>query len=637
MPPPPPLHISQIHDNVAAAAAAAFPKFRKIPSNLTINATSTARLDCAATGEPTPQISWEKDGGDDFPAARERRMHVMTADDAFFIVNAKSADQGVYTCMAVNAAGSITANTTLTVHEPPTFARPMENREVAAGKSSVIECRALGSPKPSLVWRRRQDVGSDIGADGQVAGTPIVVTERHFFAGGGQLLVIVDAEPADAGTYSCTIANALGSKTGTMQLKVLSPAAAAAAAAGSKGLKAEEITGLVIITIVCCAVATSVIWVVIIYQTRNRRGCCIGFGTGTGTGGGGNSSSNGSANNSARPTASGPSGLKGAGGVGGTGIVMPIGIGASVPDSLNATTLTTLTNADEQHHLHRHHQHNHHHHHHHHGAALLLNGSGGSGSLSRSAAAGRYESESLLSSFGGSRRHSPQIVPMTQQQQLHHLCSDDATGMAASTSVLAKLATQPYYDDVSSFKDSGRGDSTRRSIANSPQHTGSDPDVCCIELSSDALDQNHRNQRKSPPSVVSYRPSPTSVSTTATTTPSTEEADAVNNIATVTHAATAAATAKRPLSTSSSHASLGRVHIQANRLSDLLLQQQRPGALRCSPPQPPTIPSTMTTHNTSSSSTRANSSSLSDSIPQVPSAMMLLASAPLATAEQTTQ
>lgn len=94
----------------------AMPRFKKIPKDLTLNSSNTARLDCAAIGDPNPQIAWQKDGGNDFPAARERRMHVMPADDAFFIINAKMADQGVYTCTAENPAGVIKANVTLTVY-----------------------------------------------------------------------------------------------------------------------------------------------------------------------------------------------------------------------------------------------------------------------------------------------------------------------------------------------------------------------------------------------------------------------------------------------------------------------------------------------------------------------------------------
>lgn len=83
--------------------------------DLTIRAGAMARLECAALGHPAPQIAWQKDGGTDFPAARERRMHVMPEDDVFFIVDVKIEDIGVYSCTAQNSAGSVSANATLTV------------------------------------------------------------------------------------------------------------------------------------------------------------------------------------------------------------------------------------------------------------------------------------------------------------------------------------------------------------------------------------------------------------------------------------------------------------------------------------------------------------------------------------------
>lgn len=91
------------------------PSFLKTPMDLTIRTGTTARLECAAEGHPSPQIAWQKDGGTDFPAARERRMHVMPDDDVFFIAKVKTEDMGVYSCTAQNAAGSLSANATLTV------------------------------------------------------------------------------------------------------------------------------------------------------------------------------------------------------------------------------------------------------------------------------------------------------------------------------------------------------------------------------------------------------------------------------------------------------------------------------------------------------------------------------------------
>jgi hypothetical protein len=87
----------------------------KTPGNITVKTKNTARLECAARGQPPPEIAWQKDGGNDFPAARERRMHVMPTDDVFFILNVKTVDMGTYSCTAQNQAGVITANASLTV------------------------------------------------------------------------------------------------------------------------------------------------------------------------------------------------------------------------------------------------------------------------------------------------------------------------------------------------------------------------------------------------------------------------------------------------------------------------------------------------------------------------------------------
>lgn len=102
------------------------PSFLKTPMDLTIRTGTMARLECAAEGHPSPQIAWQKDGGTDFPAARERRMLVMPDDDTFFITNVKTEDMGVYSCTAQNAAGSLSANATLTVlGELPVSVEPM--------------------------------------------------------------------------------------------------------------------------------------------------------------------------------------------------------------------------------------------------------------------------------------------------------------------------------------------------------------------------------------------------------------------------------------------------------------------------------------------------------------------------------
>ncbi|XP_008946274.1 PREDICTED: leucine-rich repeats and immunoglobulin-like domains protein 2, partial [Merops nubicus] len=250
-------HFGSNYSNKAKLTVNELPSFLKTPMDLTIRTGAMARLECAAEGHPAPQISWQKDGGTDFPAARERRMHVMPEDDVFFIANVKIEDMGIYSCMAQNIAGGLSANATLTVLETPSFVRPLEDRTVTRGETAVLQCIAGGSPAPRLNWTKD---------DG-----PLMVTERHFFAAANQLLIIVDAGLEDAGKYTCIMSNTLGTERGHIYLNVL---ASPNCDSSQSGIVHEEdgwtTVGIVIIVVVCCVVGTSLVWVIVIYHMRRK-------------------------------------------------------------------------------------------------------------------------------------------------------------------------------------------------------------------------------------------------------------------------------------------------------------------------------------------------------------------------------
>ncbi|XP_045059452.2 leucine-rich repeats and immunoglobulin-like domains protein 2 isoform X3 [Desmodus rotundus] len=250
-------HFGSNYSQKAKLTVNEMPSFLKTPMDLTIRTGAMARLECAAEGHPAPQISWQKDGGTDFPAARERRMHVMPEDDVFFIANVKIEDMGIYSCMAQNIAGGLSANASLTVLETPSFIRPLEDKTVSRGETAVLQCIAGGSPAPRLNWTKD---------DG-----PLLVTERHFFAAANQLLIIVDAGLEDAGKYTCIMSNTLGTERGHIYLNVMSSPNCDSAQSGI-GQEDDGWTtvGIVIIVVVCCVVGTSLIWVIVIYHMRRK-------------------------------------------------------------------------------------------------------------------------------------------------------------------------------------------------------------------------------------------------------------------------------------------------------------------------------------------------------------------------------
>lgn len=236
------------HSGKANVSVVVFPKFTKIPEDLQVKTGSIARLPCAAEGLPEPKMSWQKDGGNDFPAARERRMHVMPDDDVFFIVNVKPFDMGVYSCMAHNDAGVNVTNASLTILETPSFLKLMENKDVRVGQAVVLECLSTGSPRPQLKWRKDNVV--------------LRPSERYHFTADDELLIIRNTQPEDAGKYECELTNPLGSEKGYSKLTIIP-------ASGSLIIN-DDMAGIIVIAVVCCAVCTSIVWVVIIYQTRKH-------------------------------------------------------------------------------------------------------------------------------------------------------------------------------------------------------------------------------------------------------------------------------------------------------------------------------------------------------------------------------
>uniref|UniRef100_A0A8C7ZL73 Leucine-rich repeats and immunoglobulin-like domains 1 n=1 Tax=Oryzias sinensis TaxID=183150 RepID=A0A8C7ZL73_9TELE len=249
-------HFGSTYSSKAQIVVNVLPSFVKTPRDSTIRTGHNARLECAAEGHPAPQIAWQKDGGTDFPAARERRMHVMPDDDVFFIMDVKPEDMGVYSCTAKNTAGTVSANATLTVLETPHLAQDLEDRRVVVGDTVALQCKALGSPPPRITWLRNDQ--------------PLRPSDRHHFTPGNQLLVICSASLEDAGRYTCLMSNTLGTTRAHSQLAVSQSSGDCSSPAGPSSVA----IGIIVIAVVTSIVVTSLVWVCIIYQTRKKSEEC---------------------------------------------------------------------------------------------------------------------------------------------------------------------------------------------------------------------------------------------------------------------------------------------------------------------------------------------------------------------------
>ena len=195
-------------------------------------------------GHPIPEVAWQKDGGENFPAALERRFRVMESEK-FYIVDVKLEDMGMYSCTATNEAGTITANATLTVLAVPHFVQPLADVEARLGETTMLECKVAGNPTPKVRWIKDDEV--------------IVPSDGVLLVEEDTVLILSNTKQSDSGVYTCEVSNALGKETDSARLSIK-----------ARTIPQNMTTGIIIIAAIACVVGTSLIWVLIIYHTRKR-------------------------------------------------------------------------------------------------------------------------------------------------------------------------------------------------------------------------------------------------------------------------------------------------------------------------------------------------------------------------------
>ncbi|KHJ90937.1 immunoglobulin I-set domain protein [Oesophagostomum dentatum] len=168
------------------------PVFSNEPDDMSLLVGQNAKIMCAATGIPPPVIKWSKDGGAAFPAALQHRLFVRPNDDHLYVVNVTIEDQGVYTCHAVNEAGSIQASATLRIFEN-SFNVTLKDTVVTVNETLLLDCYAgLSHPSQRMEWTLN---GEPLFVDG----------DRVSLKAQGQILAIRKVELSDFGEYACEL------------------------------------------------------------------------------------------------------------------------------------------------------------------------------------------------------------------------------------------------------------------------------------------------------------------------------------------------------------------------------------------------------------------------------------------------
>ncbi|XP_077188775.1 hemicentin-1 isoform X2 [Paroedura picta] len=175
--------------------------------NETVVMNNPIQLECKASGNPLPVITWYKDNR---PLASTASISFLNRGQIVEIEGAQISDTGIYKCTVVNAAGMAELFYSLQVHVPPTISGNSEMVTVVVNNPVRLECEARGIPVPILTWLKD---GSPVSS----------VSNGLQILSGGRILALTSAQISDTGRYTCVAVNAAGEKQRDIDLTVHVP------------------------------------------------------------------------------------------------------------------------------------------------------------------------------------------------------------------------------------------------------------------------------------------------------------------------------------------------------------------------------------------------------------------------------
>ncbi|XP_059921495.1 immunoglobulin superfamily DCC subclass member 3-like isoform X1 [Gadus macrocephalus] len=178
------------------------------PQNLTITVHETAILECIATGNPRPIVSWSRLDGRSIGV---EGIQVLGTGN-LMISDASLQHSGVYVCSANRPGTRIrrTALGRLVVQAPPEFLQWPQSVSRPPGGSAVLTCSAQGVPEPHIIWLKNGKILSP------GSGNNVKLTNNNT------TLAITRITAEDEAIYQCIAENSAGTNQASARL-ALSP------------------------------------------------------------------------------------------------------------------------------------------------------------------------------------------------------------------------------------------------------------------------------------------------------------------------------------------------------------------------------------------------------------------------------
>uniref|UniRef100_A0A8C3X574 Immunoglobulin superfamily member 10 n=1 Tax=Catagonus wagneri TaxID=51154 RepID=A0A8C3X574_9CETA len=162
------------------------------------------KLPCTTKGTPQPGIHWVLSDGTEVKPLQFINSKFLFSNGTLFIRNIASSDRGTYECIATSSTGSERRVVILTVEDQETIPRiesaSQKWTEVNLGDRLLLNCSAIGEPKPKIIWRLPSKAVVD---QWHRMGSRI-----HVYPNGS--LLIGSVTEKDGGDYLCVARNKMG-------------------------------------------------------------------------------------------------------------------------------------------------------------------------------------------------------------------------------------------------------------------------------------------------------------------------------------------------------------------------------------------------------------------------------------------
>ncbi|XP_047451962.1 protogenin B-like isoform X2 [Mugil cephalus] len=173
------------------------------PQNVTVSLHQTVVLECVATGNPWPIISWSRADSKPIDVYKAK----VLGNGNLVITDVSSKHSGIYLCRATTPGtrNHTTAAANLTVQVPPNIVERPESQTRPRAGTARFMCQAEGVPPPRISWLKN---GEEVHLNGRI---------KMY----NSKLVITQIIPEDDAIYQCIAESEQGSVLSLARLIVV--------------------------------------------------------------------------------------------------------------------------------------------------------------------------------------------------------------------------------------------------------------------------------------------------------------------------------------------------------------------------------------------------------------------------------